>query len=500
MTPWRVSGCAVALMASVTSGCTTEPSCPPQVEIENVPLAVTSDVDLLFVIDDSGSIVEDQESLVFQIPRIVDALTSGDLDPSDGIVRGQDFPPVETLQLGVVSTDMGTGGFRLPGCVNAEIGDDGVLSASGDWMRAGCLESYPSPIVSFPFAGSEEVATTASCLVAMGMGGCGWEQPLEAALKAITPSTQAPVGSFDGRFLTGSGHADGDNAGFLRPSSILAIVVLTNELDCSVSDPRVFDPDGGELMSDNVFSRCFLAPGVLHRTGRYVDGFLAQRSSPELLVFAAIAGIPPDSAAPPGAQTPYASILAHPDMQLEMDTEIPSRPRPSCNSPGTNDAFPPRRLVEVASLLNDRGAAGVIQSICQSALRDPVDAVIHAIGDALRPTCVEEREVVDGRVDCNLVETLPDGMSCSSFSGYTQTGIDTATGRERCQVVQAGVLGGEPLGTSGWYYDDFSPETRDGCGAGGQRIVFLPGSEPPVGAHVLLECTIGRCESDSSDG
>src|SRR3954462_2244530 len=59
-------------------------------------------VDLLFVVDNSGSMAEEQATLGKELPRLVKVLTSGDLE-GDG---EQDFKPVD-LHFGVVSTDLG---------------------------------------------------------------------------------------------------------------------------------------------------------------------------------------------------------------------------------------------------------------------------------------------------------------------------------------------------------------------------------------------------------
>ena len=61
--------------------------------------------------------------------------------------------------------------------------------------------------------------------------GCGYEQPLEAALKALWPATDTSV-----EFLYGEGHGAGTNAGFLRDDSLLIVVVITDEDDCSAEE------------------------------------------------------------------------------------------------------------------------------------------------------------------------------------------------------------------------------------------------------------------------
>src|SRR5262245_26232481 len=65
-------------------------------------------IDLLFMVDNSGSMKEEQEALRDQFPKLIRTLTTG--DRSD---RGLDaFSPVTDLHLGVVSSDMGTPGVN----------------------------------------------------------------------------------------------------------------------------------------------------------------------------------------------------------------------------------------------------------------------------------------------------------------------------------------------------------------------------------------------------
>jgi hypothetical protein len=390
---------------------------------------------------------------------------------------------------------MGTGGFATPSCVPPTFGDDGALSREGNTDIMGCLATYPSSFLTYdPSAPDGAFAEDVTCIATMGVGGCGWEQPLEAALKAITPSTQEPVGAFDGTFFMGTvGHGDGVNAGFLRPDSVLAVVIVTDEEDCSVADPRLFDDSSDDVYPGDLDLRCLLHDErAVHRIGRYVDGLLAQRRSPELFVFGVIGGVPTEAAPPPGVFPDYDAILAHPDMQAAIDPDDPTILLRSCDVTGRGLAFPPRRLVEVARDLHDRGATGVVQSICQADFTGPTNAILHAIAGALRATCLpREIAAADGRVACDVVETLPVGTSCSALPGRERIGVDQATRGEVCRIAQVPASGGVVSSTPGWYYDDFSPETRARCAraaSGGQRIAFTPGSEPPVGARVRLEC------------
>ena len=335
---------------------------------------------VLFVMDNGGLVSPEQLSLASELPWLIETLGTGDID-EDGVV---DLPPFEVIRFGVVTTDMGTGGFALPTCAMPGLGDDGLLRTEGNWAREGCVESYPRFAEYRPESDSVAAAEEQMrCVLVTGDDdGCGFEQPLEAALKAVTPS------SSDLRFFRDTrGHADGSNLGFFEAPSALAIVVMDDEDDGSVLDPDFFDPDG--VYSGSLLLRAFHYPEALHPVDRYVDGLLAALDAPTWLTFAVIAGVPP-RLSPARDADGYDAVLEDPDMQPQIDLADPNRLRPSCNTPGIGLAFPPVRLVEVARALDERGAATAVGSSCQNDLRPPLRAMLESM--ALRAgtteTCV----------------------------------------------------------------------------------------------------------------
>jgi hypothetical protein len=366
------------------------------------------------------------------------------------------------------------------------------------------MATYPTAFLSYspsaPGADPTTFARDVSCIAVLGTGGCGFEQQLEAILKAVTPSTQPPVGEFDGVFNMGQpGHADTNNAGFVRPDSLLAIILVSDEEDCSARIPDLFNPGSGYFMGD-LNLRCFSYAGdpmrPIHPVGRYVDGLLAQRNSPDLLVFAAIVGVPVDLIPAADVPVPYDAILADSRMLEMVDPAMPTRLAPSCDVPGRGQAFPPRRIVEVAKRLNDQGAAGIVQSICQSDFTPALDAIIDKIADVLGGACLPRMLNPDeeGRVDCDVIEVLPlagDFTSCAAIPGRESIGIDPETGGEICRVIQTPAVGGTAPAGPGWYYDNFSADVLARCGdnpTDGQRISFTAGDEPRTGTLVRLEC------------
>lgn len=187
-----------------------------------------------------------------------------------------------------------------------------------------------------------------------------------------------------------TGHADGANAGFLRPDSVLVAFLLTDENDCSARDPEIFSPASSRYTGDlNV--RCFAYPGALHPLTRYADGPVATRTDPRDFIFAAVVGVPVDRL-PPGAASPdYRRILSDPRMVERTEPSMPNRLVSSCSVPGRGDAYPPRRIVRTAQEIDARGATAIVGSICQADRSDSMDAVLARITARLHESCSPAR-------------------------------------------------------------------------------------------------------------
>jgi hypothetical protein len=465
--------------------------------VERVRVTNVDKVDLLFMVDNSNSMTEEQASLTEQFPRLVTVLATGDRNPTvdadgDGNPAnvGDDFPPVMSLQIGVITSDMGVGGFNVMTCNDEpNFGDNGLLRTQGNTAISGCMATYPS-FLEFRRGATDAAmyARDVSCVATVGTGGCGFEQQLEAVLKAVTPSTCTdPWCTFN---MGTRGHADVANSGFVRPDSLLALILVTDEEDCSVADSELFNT-ASTRYSGELNLRCFLNPTAQHPISRFVEGYLATRNSPDLLVYAAITGVPPNVST---ATATHDQILALPEMQEEIDPTMMTRLRPSCNVAGRGIAFPPRRIVEVAKGLETRGSNGLVYSICQADFTPALDGIIEKIADVLGGTCLPRALNPDdmGLVDCDVIEVLPtegEFTTCDSIPGRTfvTTETDAAGTHDVCRVTQLPFTGGSAPIDPGWYYDT-SDEVRMRCPDTPQRITFTSGNEPRTGTLVRLEC------------
>ena len=216
-----------------------------------------------------------------------------------------------------------------------------------------------------PGSGVGDFVEDTACLVSQGTQGCGFEQQLDAMLKSVTPQTDATT------FVNGSrGHGGGANEDFVREDSLLVVVMLSDEDDCSANNPDVYNRDSVSFSDPDLNPRCSrYEDEALHPIQRYVDGLLAVHP-PERLLYHVVAGVPVDLA-PPGGESPDYSRLVGPEevrdprMINRPDPAQPSQLTASCNVVGRGLAYPPLRIVRVAQGLQAAGAGVIVQSICQ---------------------------------------------------------------------------------------------------------------------------------------
>jgi hypothetical protein len=351
-------------------------------------------VDMLFVIDTSSSMMQEQASLAEEFPRLMRKLTTGDHD-EDGEAE---YEPVRDLHLGVVSTNLGTGETYIGNCGGS--GDSGRLLHTPSAM--GCDRTFPTFLEYKAESGDPaQVATDFACLAQLGIMGCGFEQPLESALQALWPSSDPQI-----RFLSDTdeasyGRGDRDNAGFLRndPKSpaTLAIVVVTDEDDCSSFDPWLWQIDDTVPADDprsasQLNLRCFHSPDSMYDLNRYAIGYRALHGwTGARVLFAAIVGVPVDLV----DQIALADVDWNDDAEREAhydkilgDARMQEVPReatpgsgvlteltPSCES-DNGLAWPPRRIV---SLAREFGPNSLVQSICGDNLGPPIDIIIRRV-------------------------------------------------------------------------------------------------------------------------
>ncbi len=200
------------------------------------PLATaTRGLDVLFVIDTSGSMTLEAQALIDAAGRQLFA----QLD--------EDLGGMPDLRVGVITTSVAIGAASVPGCPATDDLNDGRFrigrqglgcpAIDGRYLddhddgAGGRIRNYTGSLgEAFACAAGVEVGT-----------GCGFEHPLEAVRRA-----------FDGRHPA--------QLEFLRDDALLLVVFITDEDDCSATNPALFGDPTATLSSElgpRTSFRCF---------------------------------------------------------------------------------------------------------------------------------------------------------------------------------------------------------------------------------------------------
>jgi hypothetical protein len=211
-----------------------EPS-QDKVEGKAIPVNLNREVDILFVVDNSGSMKEEQQSLTDNFGKFIDVLRSIDGGLPD-------------VHIGVVTSDMGTaGGGSAAGC--GGLGDNGIMKTGGVPFTGGANYLIDTAVPNMPGMRNKnysgDLAATFKQMATVGITGCGFEQHLNSAVAALNSTA---------------------NANFLRPNAFLAIVFIADEDDCSMTPggSLVTSGDGslGPLQSFRCTEKGVIADGV----------------------------------------------------------------------------------------------------------------------------------------------------------------------------------------------------------------------------------------------
>ncbi len=165
-------------------------------------------VDLLFVIDNSGSMEDEQEHLVASFPGFVSTMQAQLAD-------------AESYHVAVVTSDS----YRYDAVTCNPFGyGTFVVQTGGD---------HSSSQNCGPFAGgrfmteADDLATRFGCAAKVGIEGSGDEKPMTALIEGLQ------AGASDG----------GCNGGFLRDDALLVVVIITDENDDFETETLVCSPE-----------------------------------------------------------------------------------------------------------------------------------------------------------------------------------------------------------------------------------------------------------------
>jgi hypothetical protein len=232
-------------------------------------------LDLLVMVDNSPSMADKQHYLAQAIPLLVSRLVTPRCvdengEPVGGSApcpsgSGPEFAAVEDIHVGVITSSLGDhGSGDLCSDALAETGDtpnDGaslvpaVRPGTPSWNDWGFLvwdprdgvtsgprhepPGYGSPLPGSPGGVQDMLAAFTDHIQAAGERGCGHEAQLESWYRFLVDPEPVSGMTRDGNFGVRGPVSQvvlDQRARFLRPDSVLAIVMLTDENDCSFLD------------------------------------------------------------------------------------------------------------------------------------------------------------------------------------------------------------------------------------------------------------------------
>jgi hypothetical protein len=228
-------------------------------------------IDLLFMIDNSSSMTDKQQILGEAVPELVDRLIEPlCIDPITGRTIGAPingvctvgeltFEPLKDIHIGIITSSLGSHGASdvcsdqidtSRGRSDPHNNDRAHLVTRGiggvtvpTFNSKGFLNYNPSAAGALNSAIAVAVPF-AEMVRGVGQHGCGYEASLEAVYRfLIDPepydriAVDTTIGGYGQAVLQGTDQALlQQRADFLRPDSLVSIVLVTDENDCSIVD------------------------------------------------------------------------------------------------------------------------------------------------------------------------------------------------------------------------------------------------------------------------
>lgn len=369
---------------------------------KSIPVNLNRNLDILFLIDNSGSMLAEQQQLVANFPDFINVLQQ---------IEGG----LPDIHLGVLSSNVGAAGAAsVPGCPAS--GDDGNLLTGPPGntcaTQFGLTGSFISDIANSDGTRTRnytgQLDSLFSCMASLGTSGCGFEMHLESMYRALQP---------------------GKNAGFYRAEAYLAVIFIADEDDCSAdmgtmfgdpnagltsalgprtsfrchefgvqcdndSNPRTFGPKTGCRPRDN--------SQYMYEVERYIEFMQGIKGdgNEDLVIVAGIIG---NFDATTGELTvgPDATTATYPAVQKSCFTRDPNDP--------DDGAAPPVRIQKFLSSFPNRNT---FTTICNENLSDALVQIAELLKDALGNPCIDKpladrNPNIDGlQPECSVVDVL----------------------------------------------------------------------------------------------
>lgn len=352
---------------------------------KEIPVQINRNIDILFVVDDSGSMRDEQESLADNFIRFTNVLNN---------IEGG----LPNVHIGVVSTNVGAGANGITGCNGS--GDNGTLqnAPSGACPTPGpelFIKDIANEDGSRTTNYTGELAEVFSCIAKLGDTGCGFEQPLESMRRALNGSNL-------------------QNEGFLRKDAFLAVIIITDEDDCSVDNLDMFNSDPAQDTLDSALGpltsfRCFefgvqCEPDTprsagprqncttrenseyMHDISEYADFLKGLKEDPAQVIVAGIIGVP----------TPV--VVGTKDNEPTLDASCRVGPPGDANA----EADPAIRLQAFLESFPNRNTS---TTICNEDLSDALTVIADLLAKVIGNPCIEgDLKLTDGEPTCTVAD------------------------------------------------------------------------------------------------
>lgn len=244
--------------------------------VEEVPSGIHK-IDLLFMIDSSPSMADKQQFFARAIPELVERLVQPSCmavtDPEKLVPSGENgcpdgfrrqFTPVRDIHIGVVTSSLGAFGGEQCTQRSATTGRtrtfDDHAWLIGELPRGQAIENQeelgflawdPDAKSGGIVEASQLVTSFKDMVTAAGEDGCGYEASLEAWYRFLVdpapPREIVKIGGADSVAVDFARDAAGNlivdeqllaqRRAFLRPDSLVAVIMLSDENDCSIRVP-----------------------------------------------------------------------------------------------------------------------------------------------------------------------------------------------------------------------------------------------------------------------
>jgi hypothetical protein len=473
---WAVLAAAIPALWACNSRRLAKPEPAPQMQFNDLfQQAINRNIDIVFMVDDSSSMAPIQMKLTAQFPAFMDVLKN--------LPGG-----LPNVHIGVVSSSMGAG--RNPSIDHCpQGGDAGVfhIKPLGATCGLGMLNPGQNFIINVNgqpnYTG--DISNVFSCIAQLGDGGCGFEHQFESVLRALGADGAPPPPQ---------------NANFLRADAYLAIVLITNEDDCSAppnsdlfdsSSATVSDPLGplqsyrcnefGHLCGGKAPPR--QPPGEVDLSGTCVsaeDGRLLKvadvvtamkrlKTDPSKVLVAAIAG-PKD---------PYKVNIG--PSQVKGDPSMWPYVEHSCTQPEPGGMITyADPSVRIQQWVDAFGQNGVFEDMCAPDFKLALQKIAETIGKKIGSPCVTGQVLdTDGNVwkgttqpDCTVVDHQTNAAGTVVDSTLMPCPLGMTTGPTAC-----------------WHLDPGGAACPNAAAMGFNR----PGAAPTTDLNSSVSCSVLAC-------